>query len=206
MWKFFQSDKNGYPADFEDGRQVVIASTYPPLKPQKSKVFSQKFTVGGAPAGTSEMGVDGSVTPVEYCILADDDDDLYITRITFILGYGGSAEGYEFADSGAVLTNGVKVSYTNSVGEEVTIMNPKANFSFMRSSGEPISLTGWEARGFAASGDYGYFVNISLIDIMPPVGIKLDRGTTQRMCITIRDACTDADLFNCQAFGFKRFE
>ena len=205
MWKFFQSDKNGVPAEFESGRQVVITSTYPPLAPQKTQVFAQKFTVGGAPAGTSEMGVDGSVTSVEYCINADEDNDRYITRITFILGYGASAEGYEFVDSGALLTNGVKVSYTNSIGEEVTIMNPKANFSFMRASGAPISITGWEARGFAATGDYGYFVNISLIDIMPPMGIKLDRGTKQKMCITIRDDCTDADLFNCQAFGFERF-
>ena len=27
-----------------------------------------------------------------------------------------------------------------------------------------------------------------------------------RMSVLIRDDCTDADLFNCQAFGFERFE
>ena len=37
-------------------------------------------------------------------------------------------------------------------------------------------------------------------------GVKLDRGTKQKFCVTIRDDCTDADLFNCQAFGFERIE
>ena len=66
--------------------------------------------------------------------------------------------------------------------------------------------TNWETRGFAAAGDYGYFVNINIVDMMPPYGIKLDKGTKQKMSILIRDDCSDADLFNCQAFGFERVE
>ena len=205
MWKFLQSDKSGTPAIFEDGMQVVTNFTCPPLLPQKNKVFSQKFSVDGTAAGSSDLGVSGAGTPVEYYIPADADNDRYITMISFILGYGGSAEGFEFADSGAALANGVKVSYFDTHFEEVTIMNSKANYSFMRASGAPFSRVGGEARGFAATGDYGYFVNIRLADIMPQFGVKLDRGTRQRMSITIRDDCTDADLFNCQAFGFERF-
>jgi len=206
MWKFFQSDKNGTPAVYDDGMQIVSQFTCPPLLPQKNKVFAQKFTTNGLAFGTSEMGVDGSGTSVEYYIGADIDNDRYITRISFILGYGSSAEGFEFADSGSALANGIKISYIRSDGSEVTIMNPKANYSFMRASGSSISITDWEARGFAASGDYGYFVNILLSNIMPPLGVKLDRGTTEKMSILIRDDCTDADLFNCSAFGFERFE
>uniref|UniRef100_A0A6M3II66 Uncharacterized protein n=1 Tax=viral metagenome TaxID=1070528 RepID=A0A6M3II66_9ZZZZ len=67
-------------------------------------------------------------------------------------------------------------------------------------------MTGWESRGFAVAADYGYFVNISIIEIMPPYGLKLGMGSVQRMTITIRDDCSDADLFNCNAFGFDRFE
>ena len=205
MWKFLQSDKNGTPARFEDGFQITSISGNPPLLPQKIKVFSQKFTVTGTAAGSDDLGVSGAAIPVEYFIPADDDSDRYITRISFVLGYSGSAEAYEFADSGAALANGVLVSYTDTYFDEITIMNPKSNYSFMRASGAQVSLTGWEARGFAATGDYGYFVNISISDIVPPLGIKLDRGTSQKMSITIRDDCTDADLFNCQAFGFERF-
>jgi len=206
MWKFLQTNKSGTPAEFDNGNQIISLSGNPPLLPQLNRVFAQKLTVDGTAGGTSEMGVDGSVTPVEYCIFADSKNDRYITSLSFIFGYGSAAEGYEFVDSGAALINGVKVSYFDTVGDEVVIMNPKANVSFMRSSGSSISTVDWEARGFAASGDYGFFVNIDLIDIMPMLGVKLDRGTNQRFCVIIRDDCTDADLFNCQAFGFERFE
>lgn len=206
MWKFFQTDKNGKPANFEDGQQIVIPISCPPLLPQKCKIFQQPFTSNGKPSGTKDLGTDGSVTPVVYYIPAVQDNDVYITRISFILGYGSSAQGFEFADSGAALANGVQVTYIDNNGDDVTIMNPKANYSFMRASGALLSDTNWEARGFAATGDYGYFVNIYLKDIMPTLGVKLDRGTNQRMTITIRDDCSDSDLFNCHAFGFERFE
>jgi hypothetical protein len=189
-----------------EGEVFTSQSGCPPMLPQKCKAFSQKFTTDGLPGGDDDMGVNGSVTAVEYYIGASNDNDRYITRISFVLGYGASAEGFEFADSGAALTNGVKVAYIDSQGTEVTVINPKANYEFMRDSDAPISRVGWQARGFAATGDYGYFVNINLSQIMPPHGVKLDKGSNQKMVVTIRDDCTDADLFNCQSFGFERFE
>jgi len=206
MWKVTPCGEDGTPVDVLEEAFLFTSTGMPPLLPQKCRVFSQKFTTDGTPSGTSDMGVDGSAASVEYYIPSNDNDDRYITRFTFILGYGASAGGWEFADSNAALTNGVKVSYTNTEGDEVTIMNPKANYSFHRASGIPLSNTNWEARGFAVAGDYGFFVNIDLTTIMPPYGIKLDAGTPQKMSILIRDDCTDADLFNCNAFGFERFE
>ena len=186
--------------------QVVAMFPCPPLLPQKNKIFSQLFTADGKSTGTSDMGVSGAVTPVEYFIPANEDNDRYITTISFVFGYGSSAELYEFADRGTALANGVRVSYFNTYREEVIIANLKANYEFLQASGSSISQTTWEARGFAGAGDYGYFCNISVKDVMPPFGIKLDRGTTQRMSILIQDDCTAADLFNCQAYGFERFE
>ena len=206
MWKIFQSDSKGNPAIFENGQQIVMQSSCPPLLPQKCRVFSQPFTLDGTPGGNKDLGIDGSVIPVDFYIPADQNDDIYITQISFILGYGASAQGFEFADSGAALTNGVLVSYTDTEGNVISIINPKANYSFRRASGAEVSTANWESRGFAVAADYGYFVNISLADIMPPFGVKLDRKTNERMTIRIRDDCRDADLFNCQAFGFTRIE
>ena len=190
----------------DDGCLSVADCGAPPLTKQKVRIFSQMLTVDGTKTGSNDLGVDGSVTPVEYYVPADPDADRYITRITFLMGYGASAEMYEFADSGAALTNGVKVSYFDSQGDEITIMTPKANVSFMRASGIPVTNTNWETRGFAAAGDFGFFVNIDLAQIMPRYGIKLDRGTKQRLSLLIQDDCRDADLFNCNAFGFERTE
>jgi len=206
MWKFLQSDKSGNPAQFEDGKQLVMPVACPPLIPHKCFVFSQKVTTTGLPSGSDDLGIDGSVTSVDFWIPADSDNDRYISTLSFICGYGTSAEMWEFADKNSALTNGVKVAYNDTNGDERIIMNPKANYSFQRSSLKPFSATGWEDRGFAATGDYGWLATIPLDRIMPPFGIKLDRGTKQKLTITIRDDCTDADLFNCQAFGFERFE
>ena len=207
MWKFFLSDKNGKALEVSpDGHLVTVASGYPTNNPQKIRVFSQMFTTTGLATGSNDLGVSGAATPVEYFIPAIGAIDRYITRISFLMGYGSSGEMYEFADSGAALTNGIKVSYFDSFRDEITIMNPKANYSFMRATGMEVPRTAWETRGFAATGDYGYFANIDIAKMLPPYGVKLDKGTAQRMVITIRDDCTDADLFNCQAFGFERVE
>jgi len=204
MWKFFLANKDGKPVSVTDDNCLSVSDCgAPPFGKQKTIIFNQFFTDDGLTTGSNDLGIDGSVTPVEFEILANNDADRYITRISFVLGYASSGNMYEFADDTA-LANGVKVSYFDSFGDEVIIMNPKANLSFMRASGIEVSILDWQTRNFAASGDYGYWVNIDLAKIMPPYGIKLDIGTKQRACITIRDDCTKAILFNCFGFGFER--
>ena len=190
----------------EDNELLVNSTGCPPLLTQKCKIFSQFVTNDGLAGGTNDLGINGSGTAVEYWVPAIEDDDIYITNLSFVFGYGGSAQMFEFADSGAALTNGVLIEYTDSNGVPTTIMNPKANYSFMRSSLAPFTNTNWETRGFAAAGDYGYFCTVDLLKIIPPYGIKLENGTTQKLSVTIGDDCTGADLFNCNCFGFKRFE
>jgi len=206
MWKFFQTDKSGTPALFEEGRQIVSLYTCPPLLPQKNIVCSRKITDDGTTTGSDDMGIDGSVTPVDFWIPADEDNDRYISTLSFICGYASSAQLWEFADANTALTNGIRVFYTDTNGNERTIMNPKTNYGFQRASLIPFSTSTWESRGFAAAGDYGWLATVPLDRLVPPFGIKLDRGTNQRLTITIRDDCTDAVLFNCNVFGFERFE
>jgi len=43
--------------------------------------------------------------------------------------------------------------------------------------------------------------------MMPPYGVKLDAGTTQRLVFAIRDDITaETDAFNAICYGFDRFE
>ena len=45
-----------------------------------------------------------------------------------------------------------------------------------------------------------------LTKILPPHGIKLDAGSTQRLVFCIKDNVgSTADSFNCIAYGFDRF-
>ena len=206
MWKFFQSDKNGTPAVFEDGMQVVTQFTCPPLLPQKNIVFGQKLTTTGLPTGSDDMGIDGSAVSVPFYIAADTTSDIYITNISIICGYGTSADLFEFADKGAALTNGVQITYDHPTEGVITIANPKVNYDFIRMALADVTPTSWQINSLVANNDYGFIVTLPLSKIMPPFGIKLDRGTTQRLTATIRDDCITADLLNMRCFGFKRFE
>lgn len=187
-----------------EGELLVSVHSSPPLLRQKTKIFGQFLTVDGAPASSNDMGVDGSGTPVEFFIAAQENNDLYLTALSFILGYGTTAQLFEFADSGAALTNGVQIAYTTVGEDEVVITTPTTNYGFLRASLAPMSNDAWQSRGFTVLNDYGYFCTIRLADLIMPNGVKLDRGTKQRFSVTILDDCTDADLFNCRAFGFER--
>ena len=189
----------------DNGEVLVSLYTCPPLLPQKNKVFSQFLTDDGTTSGSEDLGVTGSATNVNYWVPADGEDDIYIARVSFLVGYGSSAEGYEFADKGGALANGVRIFYVDTEGDEIEILNYQKNSDLWRLSDTRFA-TAWEIRHLAVNGDYGFLVGIDLMKLVPPYGVKLDRGTSQKITVAIRDDCTDADDFNCKAFGFKRFE
>lgn len=177
----------------------------PPIQAQKLKPFRQYLTTDGTASGSNDMGVDGSSTNVDFYVPADDTDDRYITSLSFIIGYGTSGQPNEWAD-GTALSNGSRLFYESARGENDIHDAIKANQDMFRLSFNPIP-TAWELRHVNSTNDYGYFIYTDLAKIIPPFGIKLDRGTDQRLVIRIRDnAGADADAFNCIAYGFDRFE
>jgi hypothetical protein len=151
------------------------------------------------------MAVDGSSTNVDYYVPASVSDDRYITTLNFIVGYGSSGKPNEWAD-GTALTNGCRLFYTSVRGEVDIHEGIKTNQDFFRLSFAPIP-TAWEVRHVNATNDFGYFITLDLTKLGLPFGVKLDRGTQQRLTMRIRDnAGTDADSFDCIAYGFDRFE
>jgi len=189
----------------KDSEIVVINTSYPPLSVQKVEPFRQFLTSDGLPNGTKDMGVDGSVTNVDYFIPADAKEDRYITVLNFIVGYGGSGQPNEWAD-GSALTNGCRLFYSSSRGDVDIHEGIQSNQDLFRLSFAPIP-TLWEVRHVNASNDFGYFITLDLTKLGLMSGIKLDRGTTQRLTMRIQDnAGAAADSFNCIAYGFDRFE
>lgn len=188
-----------------DQELCTINAPYPPLTPQKVRPFRQYLTLDGTPDGNNDMGVDGSVTPVEFCAVADPTSDRYITSLNFLVAYSASGAPYLWAN-GAALANGSRLYYTSERGEQDIHESIKINQDLFRLSFSPIPLT-WEIRHVNANNDYGYFISMDLTKLGLPFGIKLDRGSNQRLALSIRDnAGTSADTFNCIAYGFDRFE
>lgn len=193
-------------AEVTRDREVrVINSSYPPLASQKVKPFRRYLTDDGLIDGTNDMGVDGSSTNVDYYVPAAVDEDRYITTLNFIVGYGTTGTPYEWAD-GTALTNGCRLFYSSMQGEVDIHEGIQTNQDFFRLSFNPVP-TAWEVRHVNANNDYGYFITLDLTKLGLPFGIKLDKGTQQSLTMRIRDnAGTDADSFNCIAYGFDRFE
>lgn len=205
-FRLFDGMGRGYAAEVTKGQELLtIAEPHPPLKPQKTKPFRQYFTDDGLSDGTNNMGVDGSVTPVDYFIPASVNDDRYITSLNFIVGYGTTGQPNEWCD-GTALVNGMRLYYTSQRGEADIHDSIKSNQDMFRLSFSPVAAN-WEVRHVNANNDFGYFISMDLVKLGLPFGIKLDRGTNQKIIISIRDnAGTAADSFNCIAYGFDRFE
>ena len=188
----------------KDNELVVISSAYPPFASQKVRPFRQYFTLDGTPSGDKDMGVDGSVTNKEFYIPALSGYDRYITAISIIVGYGTSAQPFNFAD-GAALANGCQLFYSSLLGNVDIHEGMKSNQDMFRLTDDPVTSL-WEIRGVNSTNDYGYFINADLKTISSQYGIKLDEGTTQKIVMRIRDDATAADSFNIIAYGFERFE
>jgi hypothetical protein len=156
------------------------------------------------------MGVDGSTTAAEFYIAADEENDTYITTLSFEMTTGSQPEMYEFADSGAALTNGCRLWYERYDGRTYIHDNLTSNWEIMRlCMGQPTVTSGAPAdvfivRNVVGLNDYGLIPVLDLTQFVPPYGIKLDRGTSERLVFEVRDDCTDADTFNIIAYGFER--
>ena len=196
----------GYKSEItKDGEDLVISSSYPPLKPQKVRPFRQYLTDDGLTTGSTDMSVNGSVTNVDFWIPASEDYDRYITSINFLVGYGTTGQPNQWGD-GTVLTNGCRLYYSSSRGDVEIHEAIKSNQDFFRLSFDLIP-TAWEVRHLAASNDFGYIMSMDLTKLGLPFGIKLDIGTAQKLTMTIKDnVATAVDSFDMIAYGFERFE
>ena len=200
----------GYEAHVTSEHALLITQyPCPPLLPQKNKIFRQYLTDDGLSTGNYGLDVDGSATEQAFYVKADGDDDRYISQLNAIVGYGGASILGDWCDSGGVLANGFELYYEDTEGNMIDIHDAiTSNGDLVRLGVIGISAT-WEIRNFLAANDYGYIVSIPLYLYMPPYGVKLDRGTNQKIVMAVRDnnltATSGCDIMNMIAHGFDRF-
>lgn len=190
----------------KDGGLLSSILPYPALLPQLTRPYNGYLVDSN---GSEDMsGAVGTPTnPVIFSISADNNSDRYLTELSFEMGYGNGlvAYLYVFAD-GTALTNGLSLYYESIYGARQISQPIKSNSDLLRLRREPLT-TDWQSRNFAAANDWGYLGTIDLAAIMPPYGIKLDRGTRQRLIVAVQDDISGpVDLLNFRARGFERFE
>lgn len=183
----------------KDDAGLVSVLPFPPLLQQKIRPFSEYLRDEN---GSFDM--DLVTTPTEFSIPAPEEADRYITGLSFVLAYGATAYLYQFAD-GTALANGIEIYYIARQGEVHFTGSIKTNLELLRLRQEPLT-SDWQARNFAAVNDWGYVGFINLVNFIPPFGVKLDAGTSQRFVVAINDSIAAvADIFNFYARGFERF-
>ena len=188
----------------DEGAANVVVHPHPPKDDIENPLpLRQYLTDDGTTTGSTDMLVDGSSTNVEFWIPASEDFDIYIQSLSFIIADAGAT----LKDFGSInaLTNGCKLSWRQTSGEIILHDNLVSNWEFVRmANGNPAFGSGTSA--FRASNvvstSEAFIPILDFGDVYGfPWGLKLRRGTTDRIVLTVRDNITAPDQFDCIATG-----
>ena len=191
----------------EDGAMAVVVHPHPPKDETDSAFpFRQYFTDNGNGSGNNDMRVNGSATPIDFSVQTNPDKDVYIKSVSIVIVDAGASLS-EFGNLPA-LTNGVEFCWeTQDEGIIVIAEALQTNFDFVRLAiGEPSFGDG--ATAFTASNISGQSEGfLPVLDFQKifglPYGIKLRKGTKDRLFFRINDNITNIDEFNAIAYGIK---
>jgi len=158
--------------------------------------------------GSSSMLVDGSSIDQDFFISADQENDRYVSSVSFVI----ADDGAKLNKFGAIdaLTNGVEMFYEDESGVVVIQESMKTNWDFIRlSGGNPPFGNGGDA--FKAKDVEGKVDSyIPIIEFKRvfgfTFGIRLKAASSQRLVIRIKDDVSDIDSFNAIAYGFDRLK
>lgn len=190
----------------DEGAVQTVVHPHPPFDEKETSIpYRERFTDG---AGATNMNVDGSSTNVDYYIEASPSQDIYINSLSIRIGDSGSPTLNKF---GALseLTNGVEWKWVSSdLGTEILHEGLKTNLEFIRTGHKTHAIgTGTEAYLADVSGGASEKAYLPIIDISEqfgkPWGIRLRKGTNDRMVFVIRDDLTGLINFDCIAYGTK---
>jgi hypothetical protein len=190
-----------------EGEMGVVVHPHPPIDEVVAPLpFRQYMTDDGSSAGDEDMRVNGSSTNVEFCISARQDIDIYIKSIAVVIADAGAVLN-EFGNISA-LSNGVEFSYiTQSQGNLVIHEGLKTNFDFVQLGlGQPSFGTG--SSSFRANNIIGNSEGfIPVIDFTETFGLqwglRLRKGTTDKICFVIKDNVSNVDRFDAIGYGIQ---
>lgn len=191
----------------EDGALLTSIQPFPPFGPEKRTIFRQFLTIDGTPSGNKDMRQAGTLaTPFKFFVRADPEKDRYIKAASFLISDAGPT--MDKFGAIAALTNGCKFEYETGEGAIIIADELKTNFEFFRMTNfnrpfgigttfnELANVVG-TSEGLVMVVDFG-------ADYLPPFGIKLDAGSTQKLVFTVQDNIpnTSIDRFDCYLTGF----
>lgn len=192
---------NGYAAEVAYTHAIKTYIDTPPLSPVGTKNRKRFFK-----ETTTPLLVNGSVTPFEYAINPSNDYDIYITRIVWVVSDGTQ----NLSKFGALtaLTNGCDLVVRELGTDTYLIDKAKTGgdlivgsgmFSVFGSGTSVNVVTSWASASDAL---------IAIFDIASIMGegIRIGRGSKDKIFIKINDNLTALDDHFVEFFGYKLYE
>mgnify|MGYP006407136965 CR=1 FL=1 len=188
-----------------EGEIGVAIHDHPPTEEKISGIpFLADFVDSG---GSNDMQVVGTAAaPVVYSVNADPDKDIYIKTISVVIA-DASATLQKFGNI-AALTNGCRILWqTQDLGEAVLRDDVKTNWDFVKwARGNPSFGDGtgaFRASNVAGTSEGYLFVMDTVAVFGVNYGLRLRKGTNDKMCIVVRDDTTGVDEFTAEVTGRK---
>lgn len=190
-----------------EGELNVVVHPHPPIdETAYASPFRQYFTTTGISTGSNDFKVNGATTNVAFYIAASNTIDIYIKSLSVEISDAGATLD-KFGNITA-LTNGLKFEWeTADLGTVVIHEALQSNYMFVRlSGGEP--AFGDAAGAFRASNisgaSEGFIPFIDFTKIFGlPWGMRLRKGTKDRLVFTVRDNITGIDSMNIIGYGIQ---
>ena len=208
--KSFVKNENGDILNVDKfGNIYTVERQYPPTDLDIVAIpFRQYFTDNGTSTGSNVMAVNGSTNFVDFSINASAEYDIFIKYITCEIGDGGTPSLNKFGSLSA-LTNGV-AWYWDTQQESLYELHEgiKTNKEFIRIASDTAAIgTGTEAFLADVSGggtEKSYFPNIDMEEIYGfKYGLRLRKGTLDRLVFRVQDNLTGLSTFNAIATGTR---
>ena len=192
-----------------EGELSIVVHQHPPVEEKVTAIpFRQYFTDTGIKGGSNLMNVNGATNFQDFYITASPEYDIYIKYITVEIGDGGSPSLNKFGSLSA-LTNGVAF-YWDTQTEPLYELHEgiKTNKEFIRIASDTGAIgTGVEAYLADVSGggtEKSYLPNIDMEEIYGFTwGLRLRKGTLDKLIFRINDNLTGLTTFNAIATGTR---
>lgn len=192
-----------------EGEILSVELQRPPFESKVDVLpFRQYFTDNGLSTGSNDMTVNGSTAFQDFYITANKDYDIYIKYLTVEIGDGGTPALNKFGALSA-LTNGVAF-YWDTQSEPLYELHEgiKTNKEFIRIASDTGAIgTGTEAYLADVSGggtEKSYLPNMDIAEIYGlKWGLRLRKGTLDRLVFRIQDNLTGLSTFNAIATGTR---
>jgi hypothetical protein len=192
-----------------EGEIAVTIHQHPPDNEEVIALpFRQYFTDSGLSTGSNIMAVNGSTTSQDFYISANPNFDIYIKYITIEIGDGGTPALNKFGSLSA-LTNGVGFYWDTIIEKDYELHEGiKTNKEFIRIASDTGAIgTGTEAYLADVSGggtEKSYLPSMDMKEIYGlPWGLRLRKGTLDRLVFRVQDNLSGLSTFNAIATGTR---